>query len=53
MTSNYSVIVVGAFLCAKEIWGWHWAFAALFAVPGLLFMFPAFFGSLVSAMKRG
>lgn len=45
-------IVVGAFLCAKNIWDWHWFFAALFAAPGLLFMIPAFFGSLVGAFKR-
>jgi hypothetical protein len=45
-------IVVGAFLCAKDIWGWHWFFAAIFAAPGLLFMVPAFFGSLAGALKK-
>ena len=41
-------IVIGAFLCAKNIWDWHWILALLFAVPGLLYMVPAFF----SAMKN-
>ncbi|WP_426991790.1 hypothetical protein [Methylomonas sp. CM2] len=45
-------IVLGAFLFAKNIWDWHWFFALLFAAPGLLFMVPAFFASLVSAVKR-
>jgi hypothetical protein len=45
-------IVAGAFLCAKNIWDWHWFFALLFALPGLLFMVPAFFASLLGAVKR-
>jgi len=45
-------ITVGAFLCAKNIWDWHWVFALLFALPGLLFMIPAFFASLLGAVRR-
>lgn len=45
-------VVVGAFLCAKNLWHWHWFFALLFAAPGLLFMVPAFFGSLAGSFKR-
>lgn|SRR5690606_19500941 len=45
-------IAIGAFLCATNIWDWHWFFALLFAAPGLLFMIPAFFASLVGSMKR-
>lgn len=45
-------IVVGAFLCAKNIWDWHWILAALFAAPGLLFMVPAVFASIIGAVKR-
>ena len=35
-------IVVGCFLCAVNIWDWHWFGAVLFAAPGLLVMIPAF-----------
>lgn len=45
-------MVVGAFLCAKNVWEWHWMFAALFAAPGLLFMVPALFGSMIEAVRR-
>lgn len=45
-------IVIGAFLCAKNIWDWHWFFALLFAAPGLLFMIPAFFSSIIESTRR-
>lgn len=45
-------IAVGAFLCAKNVWDWHWAFALLFAAPTLLFMVPAFFASLLDSVRR-
>ena len=34
-------ITIGAFYCAWQVWGWHWALAALWALPGLAFMLPA------------
>lgn len=34
-------ITVGAFYCAWQVWGWHWALAVLWALPGLAFMLPA------------
>ncbi|MEN5003240.1 hypothetical protein [Stenotrophomonas indicatrix] len=45
-------VVVGGFLCAKNIWEWHWFFALLFAAPGLLFMVPSIFTSLMDAVRR-
>ena len=45
-------IAIGAFLCAKNIWEWHWALALLFALPGLVFMIPAVFASMVSAVRN-
>ena len=45
-------IVFGAYLCATNIWDWHWAAAALFAAPGLLFMVPALTAGLLSAFKK-
>jgi len=40
-------ITIGAFFGAMNVWGWHWLLAALFAVPGLLFVIP---GMLTSAL---
>ena len=40
-------LTIGAFFCATDIWGWHWAGALLFVCPGLLFMIP---GSLAPIM---
>lgn len=34
-------ITLGAFYCAWQVWGWHWALATLWALPGLAFMLPA------------
>jgi hypothetical protein len=33
-------VMVGCYICAHDIWGWNWFFAALFAAPGLIFMIP-------------
>lgn len=45
-------ITIGAFFCAMNVWGWHWAWAALFALPGLLFIIPGVFASILSLVKR-
>lgn len=45
-------MTVGAFLCAKNIWDWNWFFALLFAAPGLLFMVPSIFASLMGSIRR-
>ena len=33
-------VVIGNFLCATFVWGWHWIPASLFAMTGLIFLFP-------------
>ncbi len=45
-------IVYGAFLCARDMWEWHWACALVFAMPGLLFMLPAVASSLFAVRGR-
>lgn len=45
-------ITVGAFFGAMNVWGWHWGVAALFAVPGLLFVIPGMIASVFSLVKR-
>jgi hypothetical protein len=45
-------ITIGAFFGAMNVWGWHWAFAALFAMPGLIFIVPSMFASAFSMLRR-
>ncbi len=45
-------IVVGAFLCALNVWEWHWAFASLFAAPMLVLLLPATAADVISAIRR-
>lgn len=45
-------LIIGAFYGATEVWGWHWALAAVFAVPGLLLMVPGVIMSIFSFFKR-
>lgn len=42
-------ITVGAFLCASEVWRWHWAGALAWALPGLLVVLPGMLTSAVVA----
>lgn len=43
---------IGAFYGAMDVWHWHWALAAVFAVPGLLVMVPGVISVIFSAFKR-
>lgn len=45
-------LVVGVFLCAYNVWDWHWFWAAIFAAPGLLFMIPAIIAGIAESVKR-
>lgn len=45
-------LVVGVFLCAYNVWDWHWFWAAIFAAPGLLFMIPAIIAGVAESVKR-
>jgi hypothetical protein len=45
-------ITIGAFLCALNIWGWHWALSALFVAPGLLLIIPSVLASILGGFKR-
>lgn len=45
-------ITIGAFFGAINVWHWHWAAAAMFAAPGLLFIIPNFISSVFALIKR-
>lgn len=45
------IITVGAFFGALDVWHWHWAGAALFAAPGLLFALSATIRLLTGAVR--
>ena len=44
---------IGAFFGAADVWGWHWFFALVFAVPGLAFMIPAVIMSITGREGEG
>lgn len=43
-------LTIAAFLCAKNVWGWHWFFALLFVAPGLAFLLPAIAAVVVASL---
>ncbi len=45
-------ITIGAFFGAMNVWGWHWALAALFAAPGLAFIIPGVILSIIEGVKK-
>jgi hypothetical protein len=46
-------ITIGAFFGAMNVWGWHWAFALLFAAPGLVFALPGVIAAIFSLATTG
>lgn len=45
-------ITIGAFFGAMDVWGLHWSLAALFAVPGLIFLIPGIITSILALNRR-
>jgi hypothetical protein len=45
-------ITFGAFFGAKDVWDWHWAFAAFFAAPGLLFIVPGVIAGVLASIRN-
>ena len=43
-------LVLAAFVCASEVWGWPWPFALLFAAPGLSTVVPGLFHAIASSL---
>jgi hypothetical protein len=31
-------LTIGSFFAARDLWGWHWGWALVFAAPGLAYM---------------
>ena len=46
-------LTVGAFFGAMMVWGWHWAFALVFVLPGLVFVIPGFTKAIFSLATTG
>lgn len=44
-------ITIGAFFGAKDVWDWHWAFAAIFAAPGLVFIVPGVIAGVLASIS--
>lgn len=45
-------LTIGVFFGARDVMGWHWTLALLFAAPGLAFMVPSVIGGLLSMVRR-
>jgi len=46
-------ISIGAFYGAMVVWGWHWALAFLFVLPGLVFVLPGALKAVFSLVTTG
>jgi hypothetical protein len=46
-------ISIGAFYGAMTVWGWHWALAFLFVLPGLVFVLPGALKAVFSLVTSG
>jgi hypothetical protein len=44
-------LTIGAFFGAMDVWGWHWAAALVFAVPGIIFAVPGVIVSMIEGAK--
>jgi len=45
-------LTIGTFLCALNIWHWHWFGALLFTMPGLLFIIPGMISAILDSMRK-
>ncbi|MCI5046401.1 MAG: hypothetical protein MRY59_02775 [Aquisalinus sp.] len=46
------IITIAAFIGAKDVWGWHWLAALIFAAPGIIFMVAALIPSAFKSLTR-
>jgi|TARA_B110000503_G_C7047065_1_gene370675 hypothetical protein len=45
-------LMIGMFLCATNVWGWHWFYALLFTAPTLVFLIPGMIGAMIEGMRK-
>lgn len=45
-------VTIASFFGAYSVWGWHWAVSLIFAMPGLIFMFPTVVSIVKESVKR-
>jgi hypothetical protein len=45
-------LTFGSFLCAKDVWGWHWSLALIFALPGLVLAVPGVIAGAMGKVKQ-
>ncbi|MBF0605885.1 MAG: DUF2569 family protein [Nitrospirae bacterium] len=43
-------LTIGSFFYALHTWDWHWVFATLFALPGIVFAVPSLLNVLITGM---
>lgn len=45
-------ITIGSFFGARDVWGWHWFWALIFAAPTLLLLVPGLLAGLISTVTN-
>ena len=45
-------VTIASFFGAYSVWNWHWAASLIFAVPGLIFMFPLAVANIYDSFKN-
>lgn len=45
-------MTIFAFLGAMDVWHWHWALAAVFVAPGLVFIIPGVILSIINGIRE-
>jgi hypothetical protein len=48
----YLPVTIGAFFGARDVWGWHWPLALLFALPGLALVLPGLLVGVLAMCTR-
>tara|TARA_B100000795_G_C22539437_1_gene338249 strand:- start:209 stop:493 length:285 start_codon:yes stop_codon:yes gene_type:complete len=49
---SFPFFSVGSYFGAVAVLKWHWILALLFAMPGLLFMVPAFIAMITESFRK-
>jgi hypothetical protein len=45
-------LMIGMYLCAANVWGWHWFYALLFTAPTLVFLIPGMIAAMIDTMRK-
>lgn len=44
-------MTIACYFGATDVWGWHWIWALVLTLPGLIFVVPGFIANLFASLK--